>query len=174
MNIVSTELIVGMEVHVELATQSKMFTRAPSPAHPEGYDAAPNTPTDPVVLALPGARSTAAYSFAQWNIKEAVDAVTRSACPRLDVCLISNVLVYCTDEPTADVLTALLTTHKVQCILVNERGAEQKMVEMLQRRGVVVVRLMDQSGGRDDRQLLFLLFFFLFKLKKEIKKSRAT
>ena len=111
---------------------------------------------EPYVLALPSARSSATYSFAQWNIKEAVDAVTRSSCPRLDVCLISNVLVYCTDEPTAEVLTALLTKHKVNAILVNERGAEQKMVEMLNRRGVVVVRLMDQSGGRDDRQLLLL------------------
>ena len=111
---------------------------------------------EPYVLALPSASSTAAYSFAQWNIKETVDAVTRSACPRLDVCLISNVLVYCTDEPTADVLTALLTVHGVHCILINERGAEQKMVEMVERRGVVVTRLMDQSGGRDDRQLLLL------------------
>ena len=40
--------------------------------------------------------------------------------------------------------------------MINERGAEQKIVEMVQRRGVVVVRLMDQSGGRDDRQLLLL------------------
>ncbi len=52
------ELVVGMEVHVELATQSKMFSRAPNPAcagsgvmdEPE-----PNSLVDPVVLALPGA-----------------------------------------------------------------------------------------------------------------------
>ena len=45
----------------------------------------------------------------------------------------------------------------MHAILINERGAEQKMVEMLERRHVVVVRLMDnQSGGRDDRQLLLL------------------
>ncbi|MEO0511539.1 MAG: Asp-tRNA(Asn)/Glu-tRNA(Gln) amidotransferase subunit GatB [Planctomycetota bacterium] len=49
------ELVVGMEVHVELATRSKMFARAPSPAHPEFQGAAPNTLVDPVVLALPGA-----------------------------------------------------------------------------------------------------------------------
>ncbi len=60
----SVELIVGMEVHVELATRSKMFSRAPSPAHPEVYarhgvpghpGLEPNTLIDPVVLALPGA-----------------------------------------------------------------------------------------------------------------------
>jgi len=52
--IVSVEPIIGMEVHVELATRTKMFTRAPSPAHPEFHDAGPNTLTDGVVLALPG------------------------------------------------------------------------------------------------------------------------
>ena len=51
----SVQLIVGMEVHVELATRSKMFSRAPSPAHPDCDDAGPNTLIDPVVLALPGA-----------------------------------------------------------------------------------------------------------------------
>jgi len=66
------------------------------------------------------------------------------------------VLVHCTDEPTADVLAALLTTHGVHAILINERGVEQKMVEMLTQRGVVVVRLLSQSAGRDDRQLLVL------------------
>ncbi|MEO1717731.1 MAG: Asp-tRNA(Asn)/Glu-tRNA(Gln) amidotransferase subunit GatB [Planctomycetota bacterium] len=51
----SVRLVVGMEIHVELATRRKMFTRAPSPAHPEFEDAEPNTLIDPVVLALPGA-----------------------------------------------------------------------------------------------------------------------
>jgi aspartyl-tRNA(Asn)/glutamyl-tRNA(Gln) amidotransferase subunit B len=51
----SVELIVGMEVHVELATRSKMFSRCPSPAHPAAGDPGPNTLIDPVVLGLPGA-----------------------------------------------------------------------------------------------------------------------
>jgi aspartyl-tRNA(Asn)/glutamyl-tRNA(Gln) amidotransferase subunit B len=53
--IASVQLIVGMEVHVELATRSKMFSRAPSPAHADHAQAEPNTLIDPVVLALPGA-----------------------------------------------------------------------------------------------------------------------
>jgi aspartyl-tRNA(Asn)/glutamyl-tRNA(Gln) amidotransferase subunit B len=53
--IVATKLIVGMEVHVELATRTKMFTRCPSPAHPDFDAAAPNALIDPVVLGLPGA-----------------------------------------------------------------------------------------------------------------------
>ncbi len=51
----SVRLIVGMEIHVELATRTKMFSAAPNPAHPDHFDASPNTLLDPVVLALPGA-----------------------------------------------------------------------------------------------------------------------
>ncbi len=53
--IVRSTLIVGMEIHVELSTRSKMFCRAPSPAHAEMEDAEPNSLLDPVVLGLPGA-----------------------------------------------------------------------------------------------------------------------
>jgi len=51
----SVRLVVGLEIHVELATRTKMFSRAPNPAHPERYGAEPNTLIDPVVLGLPGA-----------------------------------------------------------------------------------------------------------------------
>jgi aspartyl-tRNA(Asn)/glutamyl-tRNA(Gln) amidotransferase subunit B len=50
----STRLIVGLEIHVELATRSKMFTRAPNPAHPEFEGREPNALVDPLVAALPG------------------------------------------------------------------------------------------------------------------------
>lgn len=53
--IVGFQLIVGLEIHVELATRTKMFTRAPSPAFATTHDADPNEFIDPVVLALPGA-----------------------------------------------------------------------------------------------------------------------
>lgn len=53
--IVSKRLVVGLEVHVELATRTKMFTRAPNPAYAGHFDAEPNTLIDPVVLGLPGA-----------------------------------------------------------------------------------------------------------------------
>ncbi len=53
--ITSTRLIVGMEIHVELATRSKMFSAAANLAHPDHFEAEPNTLIDPVVLALPGA-----------------------------------------------------------------------------------------------------------------------
>ncbi|MBA4137566.1 MAG: Asp-tRNA(Asn)/Glu-tRNA(Gln) amidotransferase GatCAB subunit B [Opitutus sp.] len=44
------EAVIGLEVHVQIRTASKMFTRVAT-----GYGAPPNTLTDPVVLALPGA-----------------------------------------------------------------------------------------------------------------------
>lgn len=43
------EAVIGLEVHVQIKTQSKMFTRVAA-----GYGHPVNTLTDPVVLALPG------------------------------------------------------------------------------------------------------------------------
>ncbi len=51
----TSRLKIGMEVHVELATASKMFSRSGNIAHPDRHDAAPNSLVDPVVAALPGA-----------------------------------------------------------------------------------------------------------------------
>jgi aspartyl-tRNA(Asn)/glutamyl-tRNA(Gln) amidotransferase subunit B len=55
--IVGVTLVVGLEVHVELATPMKLFTRMANPASADGAsdEAGPNTLIDPVVLALPGA-----------------------------------------------------------------------------------------------------------------------
>lgn len=52
--IISKRLKVGLEIHVELQTRSKMFTRTPNVAHPDFENSAPNTLVDPVVAALPG------------------------------------------------------------------------------------------------------------------------
>ena len=54
-DIVSTRIKIGMEIHVELATRSKMFSRSASIGHPDNFDAEPNSLCDPVVLGLPGA-----------------------------------------------------------------------------------------------------------------------
>jgi len=43
------EAVIGLEVHVQVRTKSKIFTRVAT-----GYGHEPNTLTDPVVLALPG------------------------------------------------------------------------------------------------------------------------
>jgi aspartyl-tRNA(Asn)/glutamyl-tRNA(Gln) amidotransferase subunit B len=51
---VQYKVLIGMEIHVQLATKSKMFTGAANGAHPGNADAAANTMVDPVVLGLPG------------------------------------------------------------------------------------------------------------------------
>ena len=43
------EPVIGLEVHVQLQTQTKAFTSASA-----AFGAAPNTHTDPYSLALPG------------------------------------------------------------------------------------------------------------------------
>jgi aspartyl-tRNA(Asn)/glutamyl-tRNA(Gln) amidotransferase subunit B len=48
----SYQVLVGLEVHVQLATASKMFTAAPNGA--TNFGAEPNTLVDEVVLGLPG------------------------------------------------------------------------------------------------------------------------
>ena len=45
----STKLLVGLEIHVQLATDSKMFTAAKN-----GFGGEPNTQVDPTVMGLPG------------------------------------------------------------------------------------------------------------------------
>jgi aspartyl-tRNA(Asn)/glutamyl-tRNA(Gln) amidotransferase subunit B len=49
-----TRLMVGMEIHVELATRTKMWTAAPNVAHPDYYEAEPNSLVDPIVMGMPG------------------------------------------------------------------------------------------------------------------------
>src|SRR5271154_6441952 len=53
-NGVQYKVLIGMEVHVQLATKSKMFTSAANGAHPDHVNAPPNSMVDPVVLGLPG------------------------------------------------------------------------------------------------------------------------
>ncbi|KAF2412116.1 aspartyl/glutamyl-tRNA amidotransferase subunit B [Microbacterium sp. B35-04] len=49
------EPVLGFEVHVELNTETKMFSAAANPANSANHDAAPNTLVAPVDMGLPGA-----------------------------------------------------------------------------------------------------------------------
>ncbi len=51
---VQYKVLIGMEIHVQLGTKSKMFTGAANGAHPDHFNAPPNSIVDPVVLGLPG------------------------------------------------------------------------------------------------------------------------
>jgi aspartyl-tRNA(Asn)/glutamyl-tRNA(Gln) amidotransferase subunit B len=48
------EPVIGLEVHVELNTTTKMFSSAPNPANSAFHGAEPNTLITPVCLGLPG------------------------------------------------------------------------------------------------------------------------
>ena len=48
------EPVIGLEVHIELNTKTKMFSAAGNPANAENHDAAPNTLVAPVDMGLPG------------------------------------------------------------------------------------------------------------------------
>jgi len=54
LTITKVQLIIGLEIHVELSTHSKMFSRIGSIAHPDNFGAAPNTMIDELTLGLPG------------------------------------------------------------------------------------------------------------------------
>jgi aspartyl-tRNA(Asn)/glutamyl-tRNA(Gln) amidotransferase subunit B len=58
------EPVVGLEIHVQLKTQTKMFCRCPNTFATE-----PNTNTCPVCLAFPGALPTPNATAIEWTLK---------------------------------------------------------------------------------------------------------
>jgi aspartyl-tRNA(Asn)/glutamyl-tRNA(Gln) amidotransferase subunit B len=60
----SYKVLVGMEIHVQLATQSKMFTGAAN-----GFGGEPNSQVDPVVLGLPGTLPVMNKKAVEYSIK---------------------------------------------------------------------------------------------------------
>jgi aspartyl-tRNA(Asn)/glutamyl-tRNA(Gln) amidotransferase subunit B len=60
----SYKVLVGMEIHVQLATQSKMFTGAAN-----GFGGEPNSQVDPVVLGLPGVLPVMNKKAVEYSIK---------------------------------------------------------------------------------------------------------
>ena len=72
----------------------------------------------------------------------------------LDYVIISYVLIYCTDDPTADMLARLLTVDRVKAVLISERNQENEMIARMKMRQINVSKLMGQQGERDDRQMV--------------------
>lgn len=60
----SYQVLVGMEIHVQLATKSKMFTGAAN-----GFGGEPNSQVDPVVLGLPGVLPVMNKKAVEYSIK---------------------------------------------------------------------------------------------------------
>src|SRR5213596_1873034 len=60
----SWEPVIGLEIHVQLKTRTKMFCRCPN-----GYATEPNTQTCPVCLAFPGALPMLNETAIEWTFK---------------------------------------------------------------------------------------------------------
>jgi aspartyl-tRNA(Asn)/glutamyl-tRNA(Gln) amidotransferase subunit B len=58
------EPVVGLEIHVQLKTRTKMFCRCEN-----GFGTVPNTQTCPVCLAFPGALPTPNETAVEWTLK---------------------------------------------------------------------------------------------------------
>jgi aspartyl-tRNA(Asn)/glutamyl-tRNA(Gln) amidotransferase subunit B len=59
----SWETVVGLEIHVQLKTRTKMFCRCPN-----GFGAAPNTTTCPICLGHPGSLPVPNRTAVEWSI----------------------------------------------------------------------------------------------------------
>ena len=64
MESMSWEPVVGLEVHVQLKTRTKMFCRCPN-----GFGGGENTQTCPVCLGFPGALPVANRTALEWTVK---------------------------------------------------------------------------------------------------------
>lgn len=62
------EPVLGFEVHVELNTQTKMFSAAGNPAYAGNHDAAPNTLVAPVDMGLPGSMPVVNETAVRYSI----------------------------------------------------------------------------------------------------------
>ena len=71
------EVVIGLEIHVQLKTKTKMFSAAPY-----NYGAEPNTLTDPVVLGLPGTLPVLNYTA----IEKCAELGLILGCKIADVC----------------------------------------------------------------------------------------
>jgi aspartyl-tRNA(Asn)/glutamyl-tRNA(Gln) amidotransferase subunit B len=60
----TSEPVIGLEIHVQLKTRTKMFCRCPV-----GFGAAPNTQTCPVCLGFPGALPVPNRRAIEWVVK---------------------------------------------------------------------------------------------------------
>ena len=59
----SWETVIGLEIHVQLKTRTKMFCRCPN-----GFGAAPNTTTCPICLGHPGSLPVPNRTAVEWSI----------------------------------------------------------------------------------------------------------
>jgi len=105
----------------------------------------------------PYAEALGCHFVAPLDVTKASPTDIVSACRGpVDVLVVSYLLIYCTSERTADLFHYLLQKDLVKVLFISERTHDQDIVRLLEARGLAVVPLMPQAGGRDQRQLLVL------------------
>ena len=73
----------------------------------------------------------------------------------LHFCIVSCLMIYCTNERVLDMFRKLTHEEKVNAILVSERGERTKACTIMEDLGGKVIRLIDQSEGMDERQAIW-------------------
>ena len=97
------------------------------------------------------------FTFYHWDIRDGKLLETMQLVPGdLTYVIISYVLIYCSDDPTMDMLADLVTEGGVRAIIVSERSESTAGCSMMESRNIHVAKLMDQSMGRDERQCIYV------------------
>jgi aspartyl-tRNA(Asn)/glutamyl-tRNA(Gln) amidotransferase subunit B len=68
------EPVLGFEVHVELSTDTKMFSAAPNPAAMDEATVDPNTCITPLCLGLPGSLPVVNEKAVEYSISLGISA----------------------------------------------------------------------------------------------------
>ena len=93
------------------------------------------------------------FTFIHYNINNGnlLDAIGLSP-GQLHYCIVSCVMIYVTNDRTLDMFHKLIHEDRVHAILMSERGEKTDACSMMEDRGGVVIRLIDPTPGRDERQ----------------------
>ncbi|KAL9178391.1 hypothetical protein ACHAXT_000038 [Thalassiosira profunda] len=99
------------------------------------------------------------FQFIQYDInnEEGTDPIRAAGLQPgdLDFCIVSCLMIYCTTDPVINMFRRLVHDDGVNAILVSERGERTKACTMMEERGGEVIRLIDPSGGMDERQAIW-------------------
>ena len=75
------EPVLGFEVHVELSTETKMFSGAANPANSANHGAPPNTLVAPVDMGLPGSLPVVNETAVRSSISPAITLLACTSRP---------------------------------------------------------------------------------------------
>ncbi|KAL7546120.1 hypothetical protein ACHAWF_009456 [Thalassiosira exigua] len=98
------------------------------------------------------------FRFVEYDINEEGGDPVRAAGMepgQIDFVIVSCVMIYCTNAAVLGMFRRLLHDDGVKAILISERGERTRACTMMEELGGKVIRLIDQSGGMDERQAIW-------------------